>query len=90
MSSIVETIIFIGRQKIAPRGHRDAGRTLLEPPLENGGNFRSLLLFRMASGDQVLMEHIRSPKIQNELIKICGGIILDIGFFEHSQVTGRF
>lgn len=81
LSSIIETIIFIGRPEIASRGHRDAGPILLEHPLENDGN-RSLLRFRMASGDQVLMEHMdasklqyTSPKIQNELIEIGGSII---------------
>lgn len=80
--SIVNTIFFIGRQEIACRGHRDAGPISLEDPIENDGNFRSLLRFRMAAGDDALKKHLlesnicyTSPKIQNELIDICGNII---------------
>lgn len=81
-SSIVETILFIGRQEISCRGHRDAGPISTEIPVENDGNFRSLLRFRMSSGDDLLQSHLKessyaytSPKIQNELIEICGQII---------------
>lgn len=91
LSSIVETIILIGRQEIALRGHRDSGPISLELPSNNDGNFRSLLRFRVASGDTTLNEHLSrvdsmlssratsytSPRIQNELIEICGTVILD-------------
>lgn len=85
LASIIKTIIFIGRQEIASRGHRDSGPILQENPTENDGNFRSLLRFRMDSGDDVLKKHLlvseskiayTSPKIQNEIIEICGDIIL--------------
>lgn len=82
-SSIIETLLFLGRQGIAFRGHRDAG-PLLSESSENDGNFRNLLRFRMAAGDDVLktmleMQKIQytSPKIQNEIIEICGKVILD-------------
>ena len=40
---IIETIFLCGRQGLALRGHRDAGRILLEEdPTENEGNFRAL------------------------------------------------
>lgn len=51
-------------------------------PIENDGNFRSLLRFRMAAGDEVLKKHLvesnssyTSPTIQNEIIGICGNLI---------------
>lgn len=84
LSSIIETIIFSGRQDIALRGHRDAGPIKANSPPENDGNFRSLLRFRIEAGDDTLHNHLKtstfswtSPQIQNELIEICGNIILD-------------
>lgn len=84
LKSIVDTLIFIGRQEIACRGHRDAGPVSPEFPIQNDGNFRSLLRFRMACGDVTLEEHLKnakkqyvSPKIQNEIIEICGKVIID-------------
>lgn len=83
LTSIIETIILIGRQEIACRGHRDSGAITPEIPVENDGNFRALLRFRMASGDENFKNHMQtsklryiSPKIQNELIEICGDIIV--------------
>lgn len=82
LSSIIDTIILTGRQDIALRGHRDSGSILLNTH-ENDGNFRSLLRFRIAAGDDILRKHLEtsaftwaSPRIQNELIEICGNIIL--------------
>lgn len=84
VSSIIETIILIGRQDIACRGHRDCGPIKIEMPEENDGNFRSLLRFRISSGDVNLQKHLEntktrytSPLIQNEIINICGNVILD-------------
>lgn len=54
VASIIETIIFIGRQDIACRGRRDADVIIIENPDENDGNFRSLLRFRMSSGEPQL------------------------------------
>lgn len=84
VSSIIETIVLIGRQDIACRGHRDFGPIFMEMPEENDGNFRSLLRFRVSSGDSVLQKHLEatksrytSPIIQNEIIEICGKVITD-------------
>lgn len=83
LSSVIETIIVCGRQEISLRGHRDSGVILLNTPHENDGNFRSLLRYRMNGGDEMLIEHLKktktrriSPQIQNELIEICGKLIL--------------
>uniref|UniRef100_A0A8D8THQ5 Zinc finger MYM-type protein 1 n=1 Tax=Cacopsylla melanoneura TaxID=428564 RepID=A0A8D8THQ5_9HEMI len=87
LHSIIETIIFIGRQEIACRGHVDSGPILIDPD-HNDGNFRSLLRFRVSSGDKILSDHLfknqdssnaryTSPQIQNEIIEICGNIIKD-------------
>jgi len=91
LSSIVETIILIGRQEIALRGHRDSGPILSELPTYNNGNFCALLRFRVDLGDNTLNDHLSrieamssnrstsytSSKIQNELIEICGKVILN-------------
>lgn len=86
MASIIETIILQGKQEIALRGHRDHGRLSTETPDHNDGNFRALLRFRIACGDQIIKKHIEadsakmqytSPMIQNELIDICGNIIIE-------------
>ena len=72
--SITEAIIFCGKQNIALRGHET-----------DKGNFRALLEFR-ASHDTVLKDHLEngdprsmylSPRIQNELISICGNTITE-------------
>ena len=86
---IVETIVFLGRQNIAFRGHRDDGALLTERDKNtNDGNFRQLLKFRVNSGDKVLETHLKtvsaratyiSKTVQNELIDCCGQeIVLDV------------
>lgn len=83
LTSIIETLIFIGRQEIACRGHRDAGPVTPEFPEKNDGNFRALLRFRLACGDVILRNHLQiskqytSPQIQNQIIEICGKVIVD-------------
>ena len=47
---IVESIIFLGRQNVPFRGHRDDGLLQSTSPV-NEGNFRELLRFRIKSGD---------------------------------------
>lgn len=79
---IIESIIFLGRQNIPLRGHRDDGSMIDEGSSEaNEGNFRELLRFRVASGDKELERHLQSASsratyisktTQNELIKCCG------------------
>uniref|UniRef100_A0A2S2Q2I5 TTF-type domain-containing protein n=1 Tax=Sipha flava TaxID=143950 RepID=A0A2S2Q2I5_9HEMI len=52
--SIIETIIFCGRQELAMRGHNDNGPIFNCEKDNNDGNFRSLLRFQALSGDQTL------------------------------------
>lgn len=84
---IIKTVIFCGRQEIALRGHNDSGslkgdNCSLE---KNEGNFKDLLKIRIDSGDEKLKHHLEncgnnasyiSPQIQNEIITVCGDIIL--------------
>jgi hypothetical protein len=85
LTPIIETIIFCGRQGLALRGHRDSGPLTLEEPLNNDGNFRALLRFKVHSGDQELANHLKmaaenatylSPSTQNEIVAACNGLIL--------------
>lgn len=85
---IIKTIILCGKQNIPLRGHRDDGNLTEEDgsgSIANEGNFRSLLRFRIDAGDTVLKNHINnaprnatfiSKTTQNELIDICGELIL--------------
>ncbi|CAH1153707.1 unnamed protein product [Phaedon cochleariae] len=92
LKPIVETIIFMGRQNIALRGHRDDGNLIATDSMScvNEGNFREMLKYRIKSGDTVLENHLKntssratyiSHKTQNELIDLCSkeilGFILD-------------
>ncbi|CAG9814672.1 unnamed protein product [Phaedon cochleariae] len=80
---IIESILFLGRQNISLRGHRDDGNLLSDEQSEisNEGNFRALLNFRIQSGDKVLESHLKntssratyiSKTTQNILINCCG------------------
>ena len=84
--SIVETIIFCGRQGIPLRGHRDNNPNVQENVLANHGNFLALLHFRTHSGDDDTKNHLENAKgnarytshvVQNQLITICGDLILE-------------
>ena len=84
LKSIVETIIFCGRQGIPLRGHRDNNPNVQENALANHGNFLALLHFRAHSGDDVMKNHLENAKgnarytshvVQNQLITICGDLI---------------
>jgi hypothetical protein len=81
---IIQTIRFCGRQQIALRGHRDGGRVDLDEPIQNDGNFRSLLRYRANYGDNNLKTQLEtgggktmytSSVIQNEIIGIFGSQI---------------
>lgn len=62
LGSIIEAVIFCGRQGIPLRGHRDVGPLILEEPHENDGNFRALLRFKIRCGDDILKDHVlRAP-----------------------------
>lgn len=90
---IIETIIFLGRQNIAFRGHRDDGKVSFDEfPINNDksvineGNFKQLLKYRVASGDHVLKNHLETSTAratyisgftQNEIINCCSKVILD-------------
>ncbi|CAH2326704.1 Hypothetical predicted protein [Pelobates cultripes] len=79
---IIESIIFLGRQNIPLRGHRDDGALMDDStPDLNEGNFRELLRYRVSSGDKMLEKHLLtasscatyiSKSTQNDLIKCCG------------------
>lgn len=84
---IIESVIFLGRQNIPFRGHRDDGRILDvgDNPSKNDGNFRQLLRFRVNSGDEILRQHLKlasaratyiSKSTQNEIISTCGEFVL--------------
>jgi hypothetical protein len=71
---IVEAIVFCGKQNVALRGHDD-----------DKGNFRALLAYQ-AKYDGVVHDHLEngdprsmylSPTIQNEIIDICGDILVN-------------
>ena len=83
---IVDTVIFCGRQGISLRGHRDSGPlTPSQEPIENDGNFRALLRFKVRSGDRDLGSHLQSaggnatyisPKTQNAIIAACNELLV--------------
>ena len=57
MKSIIETIIFCGRQTLYLHGLRDDPQfynsSLSELPSVNVGNFLELIRFRVAAGDEI-------------------------------------
>ena len=60
----MDTVIFLGRQNIPFRGHRDDGGLLdIENDdsdvMTNGGNFRELLKLRVNCGDSNLENHLK-------------------------------
>lgn len=57
---IIQTIRLCGRQMIPLRGHQDSGRLCLEEPINNDGNFRALLRYRIQGGDNILKQHVLS------------------------------
>lgn len=69
---IIKTIIFCGHNNLPLRGHRDDGILDIDSALVgNQGIFRSLLAFRIDSGDKELTDHINScKKMQLWLVKL--------------------
>jgi len=60
---IIESVLFLGRQNIALRGHRDPGVLNISTTSSsfiNEGNFRELLKLRVASGDTILEKHLKT------------------------------
>lgn len=86
LSVIVRTVLFLGKQNIPFRGHRDFGRIKVnDEETENEGNFRSMVQHLAKHYDETLRNHLEnspanamytSPAIQNELIDICGRLVL--------------
>ena len=90
LPSIIDSVILCGHLGIPLRGHRDDKRYHPEPgeySKEAGlGNFLELLNFAIRRGDKDLEEHYKNhPKnssyfsktVQNEIINICGDIIVE-------------
>lgn len=85
---IIDTVITLGKQNIAFRGHRDDGillDTSKTTSIANEGNFREILKLRIRAGDKILENHLKnanfnatyiSKTTQNLLIKCCGEEIM--------------
>jgi hypothetical protein len=78
MTSIAETVHFLGKQGLSFRGHRDDAKD--DTPI-NKGNFKALLEFRANAGDKIIGEHLEnchqnarydSKTIQNHMIELIG------------------
>ncbi|KAG5865223.1 hypothetical protein JTB14_002851 [Gonioctena quinquepunctata] len=88
LKPIIRSIIFLDKQCIPFRGHRDDGPLLEESNVTNNeGNFRELLRFRIEAGDKTLEEHLRntsslakyiSKRTQNEMIECCEEKMLSV------------
>jgi len=80
LKPIIQSIRFLGKQNIPLRGHRYDGALLANDnhhKMNNEGNFRELLRFRVKSGDKILEQHLLtthskatyiSSNVQNQLI----------------------
>jgi len=87
LTSIIKTIIFCGNNNISLRGHRDDGILDYESAITGKeGIFRSLLAFRLDSGDNILKDHLKlcgknatmiSKTIQNEIINVLHQVITE-------------
>ena len=88
LTSIIKTILWLGRQNVALRGYREANPADLAgdaSPLEsNSGNFYALLKFGVECGDETLRSHLLfgkrnalycSPQIQNDILRSAGSWI---------------
>lgn len=80
LQPIIKTIIFLGRQNIPLRGHRDDG-PIVEASVANQGNFKAMLQFRVDAGAKMLEDHLKKSSsratymnktTQNILIECCG------------------
>ena len=83
LRSIIDAIIFLGRQGLALKGHRDDSQyhpDMREYSTGSVGNFIELLNYRVRGGDKDLGKHLESysknasyisKTTQNELIKCC-------------------
>lgn len=103
ISSIIRAVLFLGRQNVPLRGHRDSGRIdpLSRPSLEdsnNDGNFRQLLRHQVESGDSVLQEFLEksasnamytSSVVQYDLI-CCIGRYLQQHILQRLRACGPY
>ena len=88
LKPIIETVIFLGRNGLPFRGHRDTSQYHPETGTygeERVGLFIECLSLRVKAGDTVLENHLKtcaknasyvSKTTQNDLIKCCGDVIL--------------
>jgi len=88
LKPIIQSIIFLGQQNIALRGHRENNNltnTTSSFSTINQGNFLELLKFRISAGDQKLENHLKtthskatylSHSIQEEIIQCCRNEII--------------
>ncbi len=58
LHSIIEIVLFCGKQNIPLRGHRDSLLDVELTPSAQHGNFWALLQFRVEAGDAVLKKHL--------------------------------
>jgi len=83
---VIRTVILCGRQGIPLRGHREShGNFSFDDPVQNDGNFLSILRFGLNLGENEQLRDIRancaknatyvSSEIQNEIIENCGAVI---------------
>ena len=93
LASIIKTIVFCGHQNIALRGHRESST---DP---NPGNFKSLLEFRVESGDQILQNHFEnaprnavytSNTIQKDIVAVIAEWMHEKLFKEIAEGSGIF
>lgn len=83
---LIKTIIFCGQNNLPLRGHRDDGEFEPESAVTGKqGIFRSLLAFRLDSGDETLHEHLKNCKknatlisktTQNEIVELIRDVIV--------------
>lgn len=84
---IVKSIIFCGHNNLPLRGHRDDGQLEINSAITGDqGVFRSLLAFRLDSGDEILHEHLENCKknatmisktVQNEIIEVIHEVLVN-------------
>ena len=90
LKNIAEIVIFLGRQDLPFRGHRDDGKyqaELGEQSTASGvGLFNNMINFRIISGDNILRKPLsttarnakyKSAPIQNTLISGCGKALIN-------------
>ncbi|XP_008190126.1 zinc finger MYM-type protein 1-like [Acyrthosiphon pisum] len=97
---IVKTILFCRKQNIALRGHRHETGNIFNQNsnlIENDGNFRALLRFRIESGDSDLSDHLQnsnknatfiSAVTQNDIIQ--SDETTDTSHVEQLSISIRF